>query len=93
MHAISRHDERRLALIDSPPLLLTTESHAIAQIAGQVVMVVRAGATPRQAVLAALTYLGEHPAVSLVLNQCRMSAPAGYYYNTHLDGQPEQSKH
>jgi protein-tyrosine kinase len=82
MRAIARLDERRLALFDSPPLLLTTESHAIAQAAGQVVMVVRAGSTPRHAVLAALTYLGKHRAVSLVLNQCRTSAPAAYYYNT-----------
>jgi protein-tyrosine kinase len=93
MRAIAQHDERRLALFDSPPLLLTTESHAIAQVAGQVVMVVRAGETPREAVLAALTYLGEHPAVSLILNQCRMSAPAAYYYNPHADRRPEQSKH
>jgi protein-tyrosine kinase len=93
MRAITQHDVRRLALIDSPPLLLTTESHAIAQVAGQVVMVVRAGATPREAVLDALTYLGEHPAVSLVLNQCRMSAPAGYYYNAPANRHSEQSKH
>jgi exopolysaccharide/PEP-CTERM locus tyrosine autokinase len=79
MRAIARHDERRVALFDSPPLLLTTESHAIAQAAGQVVMVVRAGGTPRKCVLAALTHLGKHPAVSLVLNQCNMSAPATYY--------------
>ena len=93
MCAIAQHDERRLVVLDSPPLLLTTESPAIAQVAGQVVMVVRAGTTPRQAVLAALTYVGSHPAVSLVLNQCRMSAPASYYYNSKPDKQPELSRH
>jgi protein-tyrosine kinase len=93
MRAIAQHDERRLALFDSPPLLLTTESPALAQVAGQVVMVVRAGATPRQAVLAALTYVGTHPAVALVLNQCKMSAPAGYYYNSHPEKRSELARH
>jgi protein-tyrosine kinase len=86
MRALAQHDERRVALVDSPPLLLTTESHAIAQVAGQVVMVVRAAGTPQHAVLAALSYLGDHPMVSLVLNQCTVSLPASYYY-----GYPEQS--
>jgi protein-tyrosine kinase len=86
MRAIAQHDERRVAIVDSPPLLLTTESHAIAQVAGQVVMVVRAGETPQHAVLAALSYLGERPMVSLVLNQCTVSVPANYYY-----GCPQQS--
>jgi exopolysaccharide/PEP-CTERM locus tyrosine autokinase len=86
MRAMAQHDERRVALVDSPPLLLTTESHAIAQVAGQVVLVVRAAGTPQHAVLAALSYLGDHPAVSLVLNQCTASVPANYYYY----GYPEQ---
>ena len=86
MSAIAQHDEWRVALVDSPPLLLTTESHAIAQVAGQVVLVVRAGGTPQHTVLAALSYLGEHPVVSLVLNQCTVSVPENYYY-----GYPEQS--
>jgi protein-tyrosine kinase len=86
IRAIALQDERRLALVDSPPLLLTTESQAIAQVAGQVVLVVRAAKTPQHAVLAALNYLGEHSAVSLVLNQCAVSAPANYYY-----GYTEQS--
>jgi protein-tyrosine kinase len=92
MRAIAQHDERRLALFDSPPLLLTTESPAIAQVAGQVVMVVRADTTPQEAVLAALSYVRGHPAVSLVLNQCRMSAPAAYYYNPHPDGRSEPAR-
>jgi protein-tyrosine kinase len=80
MRAIAQDDQRRVALIDSPPLLLTTESHAIAQVAGQVVMVVRERATPQQSVLAALSYLGEHPMISLVLNQANASEAASYYY-------------
>ena len=39
-------DPRRILLLDSPPLLLSSESRALVQIAGQVVLVVRAGGTP-----------------------------------------------
>ena len=90
MRAIAQHDERRVALFDSPPLLLTTESHAIAQVAGQVVLVVRAAGTPQHAVLSALSYLGDHPAVSLVLNQSTASVPANYYYYGYPEQRPTQ---
>src|SRR3984885_8831620 len=44
-------DPRRIILLDSPPLLLSSESRALVEVAGQVVLVVRAGGTPRRAVL------------------------------------------
>jgi len=72
---------RRIVLFDSPPLLLSSESRALAGIVGQIVLVVRAGTTPRQAVVYVLDELGRHPgerSVSLVLNQGRV-ALGGYY--------------
>ena len=45
---------RRILLLDSPPLLMTNEGRASMKIAGQVVLVVRAGETPRHAVQAAI---------------------------------------
>jgi exopolysaccharide/PEP-CTERM locus tyrosine autokinase len=71
-------DPRRIVLFDSPPLLVSSESRALSAIAGQVVLVVRAGATPHQAVLDALEQLADRP-VSLVLNQGRVSLSGGYY--------------
>jgi len=35
------HDATRLVLFDSAPLMLTTESHALAQVVGQILVVVR----------------------------------------------------
>jgi exopolysaccharide/PEP-CTERM locus tyrosine autokinase len=63
---------RRVLLFDSPPLLVSSESRALAAIAGQIVLVVRSGKTPRQAVLDALEQLGEEKDLSLVLNQGRV---------------------
>lgn len=72
--------ERRVVVFDTSPLLLTTESQALANIAGQVVMVVRAESTPQQTVMDALTHLPNRGAVSLVLNQCiAETQPASYY--------------
>ena len=72
-------DPNRIVIIDSPPLLLTTESRALAHSVGQVVIVVRADVTPQEAVLDAISYIGEGKPISLVLNQCKQTTP-GYYY-------------
>jgi exopolysaccharide/PEP-CTERM locus tyrosine autokinase len=76
---LAASDPARIVLIDSPPLLLTNESRALAHWVGQVVIVVRADSTPQQAVLDAIDYLDEGKSVSLVLNQSKMTSP-GYYY-------------
>jgi protein-tyrosine kinase len=76
---LAERDPRRIVLLDTPPLLLTTESQALAAVAGQIVLVVRAGHTAQQTVLDALSYL-EGRAVALVLNQNMNSVPTGYYY-------------
>jgi len=73
---------RRIVLFDSPPLLVSSESRAIATLAGQVVLVVRSGTTPKQAVLEAVQLLGKDKAVSLVLNQGRVGL-GGYGYGAY----------
>ncbi len=83
---IGARDSNRIVLFDSPPLLLTTESRALAGVVGQIVLVVRAGVTPQQAVFDSLELLGDGKSIGLVLNQSdegRRSSYYGYY------GQPE----
>jgi protein-tyrosine kinase len=70
----------RLVLFDSAPLLVTTESQALAHFAGQVVMVVHADQTPQHAVFDALETLAEDKPVFLVLNQTTRHSHSGYYY-------------
>src|SRR5687768_9540168 len=65
---LARHP-RCVALFDSPPLIVASESRALASAMGQVVLVVRAGQTPRAAVIEAVDALGPERSVSLVLNQ------------------------
>ena len=70
----------RLVIFDSAPLLVTTESQALAHFAGQVVMVVRADQTPQHVVFDALETLADDKSVFLVLNQTTRHTHSGYYY-------------
>jgi Mrp family chromosome partitioning ATPase len=72
-------DPRRLVLLDSSPLLVTSESRELVKFVGQVLLVVRAGKTPKRAILDAIQLLGEQVAIGLVLNQGRPSLLDGLY--------------
>lgn len=73
-------DDYGLVLFDSPPILLTSEAPVLASLFGQVVLVVRAGMTPQQAVADSLAMIGEGPRVGLVLNQALHDNNVGGYY-------------
>jgi protein-tyrosine kinase len=81
---------RRILLLDSPPLLITNEGRSLVKIAGQVVLVVRAGETPRHAVQAAIDMVDEKQAGGVILNQVKVGLTEGYYgygaYGTPVDG-------
>ncbi|EQD33822.1 exopolysaccharide biosynthesis protein, partial [mine drainage metagenome] len=77
---LGEHDRARIVVFDSPPLLQTTESAALARVVGQVVVVVRAQSTPQPVLLDALKILEGHPSVSLVLNQSVHTVASSYYY-------------
>lgn len=83
---------RGLVLFDSPPVLLTSESRSLGMMLGQVVLVVRAGVTPQQAVRDAIAILGEGRRISLVLNGAQLDGATGYYYGFRYgygqDGDP-----
>ena len=74
-------DPHLLVLVDSAPILLTSESRVLASLFAQVVLVVRATGTPQHAVLEAVRIVGEGPRLGLVLNQANNGPgdPYGYY--------------
>ncbi len=79
---ISARFPDRIVIFDSPPLLLTTESRVLASYMGQIVLVVEAGKTPREAVKEALATIDGSEVVGLVLNKARASEGGSYggYY-------------
>jgi protein-tyrosine kinase len=88
--SLCERNSRRILLLDSPPLLVANEGRALVKIAGQVVLVVRAGETPRDAVQAAIGMFDQSQAGGVILNQVKVGATEGYYgygaYGTPADG-------
>ena len=68
-------------LFDSSPLLVTNAGQVLSGIVGQIVMVVKADATPQSAVTEALSMLKKNASVGLVLNQSRPT------FGSHLYGE------
>jgi protein-tyrosine kinase len=89
MSQLGSADPSRLVLFDSAPLLVTTESQALAHSAGQLLAVVRADQTPQHVLLDALDTLDEGKPVSLVLNQS-LRPNSGYYYQYGVSARPRE---
>jgi protein-tyrosine kinase len=89
MSQLGSADPSRLVLFDSAPLLVTTESQALAHSAGQLLAVVRADQTPQHVLLDALDTLDEGKPVSLVLNQT-LRPNSGYYYQHGVSARPRE---
>jgi protein-tyrosine kinase len=77
---------RRLVLFDSPPLLASSEARALKQIPGQVLIVTRAGRTPRQALLDAIALIDKTKLHGLVLNDAHASSGDDYYTHYGYSG-------
>jgi exopolysaccharide/PEP-CTERM locus tyrosine autokinase len=83
LEELGGHNRRRLLLFDSSPLLATSEAQVLVSHMGQVVMVVAAARTRRQAVNAALQSLNEFQYVGLILNMSRLPAGENYYDSSY----------
>lgn len=88
---LGKRDGQRIVLFDTPPLIQTTESAVLMQVAGQVLVVVRAESTPQPVLLDALESLQDHPAVSLMLNQSVRSLTSAYYYYGYGEERSDRS--
>jgi protein-tyrosine kinase len=79
MKELSMRYPDRIILIDSPPLLVTSEAQALASQVGQIALVVEAGRTSRQALRQAVEILDPDKAVNVILNKTRNRGMAGHY--------------
>ena len=80
---LAARNRERVIIFDSPPLLATNESQVLAKVVGQILLVVRANATPRSAVEEAVALLDRNKYIALVLNQLRALFGLGSYYSGH----------
>lgn len=84
----------RLIIMDTLPLLQTTEAMALSPYAGTVILVVRANYTPRVALTSVLEQLEQHPHVLAILNNVKppllgklFGRSTGYqYYSDYVSG-------
>ncbi len=74
----SRYSDR-IIVLDSPPLLLTSEAQALAEQVGQVALVIEAGETTQQMLEQTLEALDTDKAVNLILNKTRHWHMGRYY--------------
>ena len=83
MQELASRYRDRIIIIDSPPVLASSETAALSMHAGQVVLVVEAGQTERQTVDEALQILASCEQVSCILNKAvdsDLSEKYGSYY-------------
>jgi receptor protein-tyrosine kinase len=90
LNRLADEDTDRLIIFDAPPLLATSDASALADLAGQFLLVVEAGQTKRHELQQALDYFREDQAVGLILNKTPKWIGAlyggyGYYHVTDGD--------
>ncbi len=69
----------RIIIFDSPPLLATSQATVLAQLMGQILVVVEAGKTPLQAVQDSVAQLDMNKAIGMVLNKSPEVFKSDYY--------------
>ena len=79
LHEMSARYADRIIVFDSPPLLQTTESPALATHMGQIVIVVEAERTAESAMTQALAKVEKCPIVMTLLNKARAPRLGPYY--------------
>ncbi len=79
MTEVSKRYSDRVVILDSPPLLITSEAKVLAEKVGQVVMVVESNLTSHEQVKQAMEMLDDNDIVNLVLNKSRYKTTQPYY--------------
>ena len=72
-------------IVDSPPVLSTPDPSVLARQVDAVIMVIRAGKTPRTYLLEAVQSLNSNKVKGIVLNGAEMGFASKYYYYPHKD--------
>ena len=84
---LARRYPDRIIILDSPPLLVTSEAQAVASQVGQIAVIVEAGQTSQQVLSQTLETLDPNKAINLILNKSRQWAQTRYYGGDYSYGQ------
>jgi protein-tyrosine kinase len=88
IHELATRYPDRMVLLDSPPLLITSEAQALASQVGQITLVVESGQTTHQQLSRAVELLHRDRSINAVLNKCQPWAWArnGEYAGEYAHG-------
>lgn len=97
---LARRYPDRIIIIDSPPLLVTSEAQAIANQVGQIVLVIEFGKTGHQSVSEMQEMLDSEKAINVIINKSQQITRGsyygegyGYYFDTEsAEDEKEQQK-
>lgn len=95
MNELSLRYDDRIIIMDSPPMLITSEAQAIADHAGQIVLIIECGKTTSEEISDTLELIDSDKATNVVLNKSVYTQRAGYYgggygYGYNGFNEPEQ---
>lgn len=79
MNEIATRYPDRVVVMDSPPLLMTSEAQALSRQAGQIALVIESGETLQHEVKEALEILDLSKPINVILNKSIYTQPGGYY--------------
>jgi capsular exopolysaccharide synthesis family protein len=89
MNTLKSRDGHRYIIIDSPPIMLTTEPVILSEMVDGIIVVVLAGKTPREVVQRAIKDINKEKILGIVLNQIKAKSSyyhsSGYYYPQKRD--------
>jgi exopolysaccharide/PEP-CTERM locus tyrosine autokinase len=81
IHALAERFSSRAIVVDTPPLLLTNEANVLAENMGQIILVVEAGITTQECVIAAVELLNTEKPINVIINKSRTMDVGGYGSN------------
>ncbi|MEW6184392.1 MAG: polysaccharide biosynthesis tyrosine autokinase [Thermodesulfobacteriota bacterium] len=70
----NRYDDRFI-ILDTTPILATSEPEILAKVVDGIILVVRAGFTPRETVQQAINLIGKEKLLGIILNQVEFKSP------------------
>lgn len=79
MHEMATRYTDRLIILDSPPMMITSEAQVLAMQVGQIVLVVESGQTTNQQIQEVLEQLDRDKAINIILNKSLYSQTGAYY--------------
>lgn len=82
---VKSHKQYRYIILDTSPILLTSETNALVHYADATILVVHAGKTPRDLIVKAVETVGKDQIMGCVFNG--LQATDSYYYNYYYDSE------